>query len=76
MPPVMNAFAYTLLHRDPDSRARAGLFRTPHGDIPLPAFAPVGTQATVKTVSPDELEDAGATLDPQQHLSPLSPSRR
>ena len=58
----MNDFIYTLLHRDPNSRARAGVFTTPHGDIPLPAFAPVGTQATVKTVSPDELEDAGATL--------------
>ena len=62
MPSAMNDFIYTLLHRDPNSRARAGVFTTPHGDIPLPAFAPVGTQATVKTVSPDELEDAGATL--------------
>jgi queuine tRNA-ribosyltransferase len=50
------------LHRDPNSRARAGVFVTPHGDIPMPAFAPVGTQATVKAVSPDELEGAGAKL--------------
>jgi queuine tRNA-ribosyltransferase len=58
----MSDFAYTLLAVDPNSRARAGTFGTPHGDIPLPAFAPVGTQATVKTVSPDELESLGATL--------------
>jgi queuine tRNA-ribosyltransferase len=58
----MSDFTYALLHRDPHSRARAGVFTTPHGNIPMPAFAPVGTQATVKTVSPDELERAGATL--------------
>jgi queuine tRNA-ribosyltransferase len=51
-----------LLQRDPQCRARAGAFETPHGEIPLPAFAPVGTQATVKTVTPDELESAGAAL--------------
>jgi queuine tRNA-ribosyltransferase len=58
----MRPFAYTLIRRDPHSRARAGVFTTPHGDIPMPVFAPVGTQATVKAVSPDELEKAGATL--------------
>lgn len=42
--------------------ARAGTFRTPHGDIPTPIFAPVGTQATVKAVTPDQLEDIGASL--------------
>jgi len=35
---------------------------TPHGDIPTPVFAPVGTQATVKTLTPDELVEIGATL--------------
>jgi queuine tRNA-ribosyltransferase len=53
---------YTLIRRDPHSRARAGAFSTLHGEVPMPAFAPVGTQATVKTVSPDELQAAGATL--------------
>jgi len=38
------------------------VFSTPHGDIPTPVFAPVGTQATVKTLSPRELEELGATL--------------
>ena len=55
-------FAYTLLQRDPNSLARAGVFATPHGDISLPVFAPVGTQGTVKAVSPEELEEAGACL--------------
>ena len=43
-------------------RARAGLFHTPHGPILTPAFAPVGTQATVKAVTPDQLRELGAGL--------------
>ena len=43
-------------------RARAGVFHTPHGDIPTPVFAPVGTAATVKGVPPRDLKDLGATL--------------
>ena len=43
-------------------RARAGIFRTPHGDINTPVFAPVGTQATVKAVTPTQLRDLGASL--------------
>ncbi|HVO69548.1 MAG TPA: tRNA-guanine transglycosylase, partial [Aggregatilineaceae bacterium] len=42
--------------------ARAGVFHTPHGAIPTPVFAPVGTQATVKAVEPRELREMGATL--------------
>ena len=45
-----------------DGRARAGLLHTPHGDIPTPVFAPVGTQATVKAVPPRDLREAGASL--------------
>jgi queuine tRNA-ribosyltransferase len=45
-----------------DGRARAGVFRTPHGDISTPVFAPVGTQATVKALTPDQLETLGAQL--------------
>jgi queuine tRNA-ribosyltransferase len=44
------------------NRARAGIFNTPHGDIHTPVFAPVGTQATVKSVTPDQLQGLGATL--------------
>jgi queuine tRNA-ribosyltransferase len=43
-------------------KARTGVFRTPHGDLQTPVFAPVGTQATVKTLTPDQLNDLGASL--------------
>jgi queuine tRNA-ribosyltransferase len=43
-------------------RARAGRLSTPHGELYTPVFAPVGTQATVKSLSPDNLVDLGATL--------------
>ena len=45
-----------------DGEARAGVLRTAHGDVPTPAFMPVGTKATVKTVDPDELRALGATI--------------
>jgi len=45
-----------------DAGARAGLLHTPHGEIPTPVFMPVGTQATVKAVSPRDLHDLGATI--------------
>jgi queuine tRNA-ribosyltransferase len=43
-------------------RARAGLFHTPHGDLETPVFAPVGTQAAVKTLTPAQLDELGASL--------------
>ena len=42
--------------------ARAGVFTTPHGAVATPAFMPVGTQATVKTLDPRELHEAGAQM--------------
>ncbi len=45
-----------------DGQARAGVFHTPHGDLQTPLFAPVGTQATVKALTPDQLDDLGASL--------------
>src|SRR2546423_2450108 len=45
-----------------DGAARAGVLRTAHGDVPTPAFMPVGTKATVKTVDPDELRGLGTTI--------------
>ena len=53
-------FRFTLL--ETDCRARAGLLQTPHGEVPTPVFMPVGTQATVKAVSPRDLKDLGATV--------------
>jgi queuine tRNA-ribosyltransferase len=53
-------FSYTLIASS--SRARAGVFHTLHGDIETPVFAPVGTQATVKTLTPAQLKELGASL--------------
>src|SRR5262245_1698815 len=43
-------------------QARAGVFHTPHGDLLTPVFAPVGTAATVKALTPAQLRELGATL--------------
>src|ERR671925_1620859 len=45
-----------------DGAARAGELRTVHGAVPTPAFMPVGTKATVKTLDPDELRGLGTTI--------------
>ena len=45
-----------------DGAARAGVLHTAHGDVPTPAFMPVGTKATVKTVDPEELKELGTTI--------------
>jgi queuine tRNA-ribosyltransferase len=45
-----------------NGRARTGIFTTPHGNLLTPVFAPVGTQATVKTLTPEHLKDINATL--------------
>ena len=45
-----------------DGLARAGVLHTAHGDVPTPAFMPVGTKATVKSVDPDELRAIGTTI--------------
>ncbi|MEM0895410.1 MAG: tRNA guanosine(34) transglycosylase Tgt [Verrucomicrobiota bacterium] len=47
---------------DPDSRARAGTLQTAHGPVETPVFMPVGTQGTVKSVSPAELRDLNAQV--------------
>jgi queuine tRNA-ribosyltransferase len=45
-----------------DGAGRAGVLHLPHGDVQTPVFMPVGTQATVKTASPQELEEIGAEI--------------
>jgi queuine tRNA-ribosyltransferase len=45
-----------------DGEARAGVLHTAHGDVPTPAFMPVGTKGTVKGVDPDELRAVGASI--------------
>jgi queuine tRNA-ribosyltransferase len=53
-------FTFELLAQD--GEARTGVFHTPHGDIPTPIFAPVGTQATVKSLTQRELLSLDAKL--------------
>jgi len=55
-----NYFKFDLIAED--GNARAGVFHTPHGDIPTPIFAPVGTQATVKTLTQKQLKELDAKL--------------
>lgn len=61
---------HEVLHIDKDTGARAGILHTPHGSFPTPMFMPVGTQATVKGISPRELEEmgAGVVLSNTYHL--------
>jgi len=57
------AVTYELLHTCKQTGARRGIIHTPHGDIQTPVFMPVGTQATVKSMSPEELkEEVGAQI--------------
>ena len=56
------AITYELVKKDEATGARAGLLHTPHGSFPTPIFMPVGTQASVKGVSPDELKGLGADV--------------
>ena len=55
-------FEFEITAQDPHSAARNGVFCTPHGPITTPIFAPVGTQATVKTLAPRDLQELGVTL--------------
>ena len=55
-------FEYKLTAQCPETGARAGEFTTPHGVIKMPVFMPVGTQATVKAMTPPELEGLGAQI--------------
>lgn len=54
--------SYQLISRDPVSCARAGRITTPHGTIQTPVFMPVGTQGTVKTLDPAELDACGVEI--------------
>ncbi|KKQ98910.1 MAG: Queuine tRNA-ribosyltransferase [Microgenomates group bacterium GW2011_GWC1_39_12] len=58
----MNAFNFTCTKNDKHSSARTGVIHTPHGDIETPAFVPVGTQATVKSLTPEEISNLGTQL--------------
>ncbi len=64
-------FTYDVVAEDLATHARAGVFHTPHGDIPTPIFMPVGTKATVKGILPETLERMGTKilLNNLYHLS-------
>jgi queuine tRNA-ribosyltransferase len=66
----MSAVKYELIKQCKQSGARLGRLHTPHGIIETPVFMPVGTQASVKGISPDELRDmnAGIILSNTYHL--------
>ena len=55
-------FGFKIIQKDKKTKARVGEIRTPHGVIETPAFVPVGTQATVKSLTPDELNQLGVEL--------------
>jgi queuine tRNA-ribosyltransferase len=55
-------FSFDLIQEDDRTAARAGVMHTSRGDIPTPVFAPVGTLATVKAMTPADLRELGATL--------------
>ena len=56
----MNPVTFEITHICRQSGARTGILHTPHGDVETPMFMPVGTQATVKFLSPEELYALGA----------------
>ncbi len=59
---MARVFSFELLAVDRTSAARRGRFHTPHGAVDMPAFMPVGTQATVKGLSVDMLRATGAQM--------------
>lgn len=58
----MSAIDFTVIKTDRNSAARLGSLTTPHGRIETPIFMPVGTQATVKAMTPEELREIGAQI--------------
>jgi queuine tRNA-ribosyltransferase len=58
----MTDFSFTIKSKDKHTNARTGIIHTPHGDIQTPAFVPVGTQGSVKSLTPHELDTLGVQL--------------
>lgn len=59
---IEHAIQYRLIKKEKHTGARLGEIITPHGTFPTPMFMPVGTQATVKTQSPEELKEMGSGI--------------
>src|SRR5690606_5907354 len=58
----VDAFRFEVLKEDERTAARLGRLTTPHGTVSTPVFMPVGTQGTVKGMTPEELEELGAEI--------------
>ncbi len=58
----MEKFGYKILKKDKKTRARRGIIHTSHGDIQTPAFSPVATKATVKSLDPTDLEKTNSQV--------------
>jgi queuine tRNA-ribosyltransferase len=58
----LNDFEFKVVKEDKNSNARVGVIKTPHGEVNTPVFMPVGTQASVKTLSSQDLEEVGAKI--------------
>jgi queuine tRNA-ribosyltransferase len=56
------SFSFTVIKEDSISSARLGKILTAHGEVDTPAFMPVGTQGTVKSLTPEEIEDLNAEI--------------
>jgi hypothetical protein len=65
----VSSFSFQVLSQDLNSRARCGKITTDHGEILTPVFMPVGTQGTVKTLSPQDLEEVGSQIILGKHLN-------
>lgn len=59
---MKHAVNYELIKKEKHTGARLGILHTPHGSYETPMFMPVGTQATVKTMTPEELKEMGAGI--------------
>lgn len=60
--PADKLFSYDIVATDPKTHARAGVFHTAHGSFETPIFMPVGTKATVKGITKDQLKEIGAQI--------------
>lgn len=58
----MKPFDFTCTKKDTKTNARTGIIHTPHGDIETPAFVPCGTQASVKSLTSEEIRELGTQL--------------
>jgi len=56
------AISFTIEKKCKDTLGRIGVLKTPHGEVKTPVFMPVGTQATVKALTPDQVKEAGAEI--------------